>query len=88
MAENKIEVYDYSLLEQIKELRKQKLNLSQIAFSLNLNYLELKQYLTDLAIDEKASTGNTTSIQIQMKRNQEKEFENIKRDVWQMDTKI
>jgi len=88
MTENKIEVYDYSLTTQIEELRQQKMNVSQIAFALNLNYLELKQYLTDLAVDEKAATGNSTAVQIQMKRDIEKQFQKIKSDVWELDRTI
>lgn len=88
MSENKIEVYDYNLLKDIKALKAQKLSLSEIAFSLNLNYLELKQFLTDLAIDEKATEGNSTSIQIQMKRDDQKEFQNIKSDVWDLRNQI
>jgi len=82
MAENKIEVYDHNLITEIAELRQQKLNLSQIAFALNINYLELKQYLTDLSVDEKASIGNITAVQIQMKRDEIKELKKIKKDIW------
>lgn len=79
-----IEIYDYSLTQEIEKLRKEKMSVSQIAFSLNLDYLELKNYLTNLAIDQKASTGNITAIQIQMKREDSHNFETIKNDVWNL----
>lgn len=84
MAKNKIEIYDYSLTQEIEKLQKEKMSVSQIAFSLNLDYLELKNYLTNLSIDQKASTGNITAVQIQMKRDDESKFESIKNDVWNL----
>ena len=88
MTENEIAIYDYNLVKDIEDLQAQKLNLPQIAFTLNLNYLELKQYLTDLSVDEKASRGNSTAVQIQMKRDAEKQFQSIKHNVWELDGKL
>jgi len=88
MAKQKLAVYDYSLVKEIQDLTSQGETLLQISYTLNLSYLELKQYLTDFAIDEKAAKGNSTAVQIQMKRNDEKTFQNIKHEVWDLSNTI